>query len=254
MELFYRRGRRIELTPIGKMLLTITEGLFGHEGEAIELLRAAKAREIGSLKIGAVRPPDAMEITSRLLKSHPNLQIVVTVGSGADILNALLNFDLDVGVIAYKPLDPRFFVSFYKRFRLHIVANASHSLAKRRSIRIEQLEGQQVIQRTTGVTRSVFNRALDKAGVKIRPVLETNSLEGVLAAIIEGIGLGVISDSGLTGVLGHHRLKVLPVTNADMFTDAYVVCLAERRERPLIASFLRCADEAPHKMSSGRKR
>jgi LysR family transcriptional regulator, low CO2-responsive transcriptional regulator len=186
------------------------------------------------------------------LKRHPNLQIVVTIGSGSDILNALLNFDLDVGVIAYKPLDPRFFVSFYKRFRLHIVANAEHPLAKRRSIRIEQLEGQRLIQRTTGVTRSVFNRALDKAGVTIRPVVETNSLEGVLAAIIQGIGLGVISDSGLTSVLGHHSLKVLPVTNADMFTDAYVVCLVERRERPLIASFLHCANEGAHKMSTGK--
>ncbi len=74
VELFHRRGRRVELTAIGKELLTITEGLFGHEGEAIELLRAVQARETGSLRIGAVRPLDAMEICARLLKQYPNLR------------------------------------------------------------------------------------------------------------------------------------------------------------------------------------
>ena len=50
VELFHRRGRRVELTSIGKELVTITASLFGHEGEAIELLRAVQARETGSLR------------------------------------------------------------------------------------------------------------------------------------------------------------------------------------------------------------
>ena len=74
VELFHRRGRRVELTAIGRELLTITEGLFGREGEAIELLRAVQARETGSLRIGAVRPLDAMEICARLLNQYPNLR------------------------------------------------------------------------------------------------------------------------------------------------------------------------------------
>jgi hypothetical protein len=82
VELLYRRGRRVELTPIGK-------DFFGHEEEAIQLLCAAQAREIGSLNIGALRPPDAMEISARLLKRHSNLNIAVTLGASSDILNGL---------------------------------------------------------------------------------------------------------------------------------------------------------------------
>jgi len=240
VELFHRRGRRVELTPIGKLLLTITEGLFGYEEEAIQLLRAAQAREIGSLNIGALRPPDAMEISARLLKRHPNLKIAVTIGASSDILNGLLNFDFDAGVIGNDPRDPRFFASFYRRYPIYVVVNADHPLARRRAIRIEELEGQPVVRRTTGVTRTAFDRAIDRSGVRVQPVMETNTLEGVLAAVMQGIGLGVIS---VSGILRHERLKVLPVTNADMFGEAYVVCLRERRERPLIATFLQCAAE-----------
>jgi LysR family transcriptional regulator, low CO2-responsive transcriptional regulator len=234
VELFHRRGRRVELTDVGKELLAITEGLFGREDEAVELLRAAKARETGSLRIGAVRPLDSMEICARLLDQYPNLRLSVRLVSAADVLNGLLNFDFDAGVIGNPTTDPRFFSSFYKRYRINIVVHVDHPFAKRRSIRINELEGQRVVQRTGGA----FNRALKDADVKIQPILETSSLEGVVAAIMQGIGIGAISDSGIAGITGHQNLKIIPVSDLAMFTEAHVVCLAERRSRPLIASFL----------------
>jgi DNA-binding transcriptional LysR family regulator len=248
VELFHRRGRRVELTAIGRELLTITEGLFGREGEAIELLRAVQARETGSLRVGAVRPLDAMEICARLLNQYPNLRLAVRLVAAADVLNGLLNFDFDAGVIGNPTDDPRFFSSFYKRYRINIVVHIDHPFAKRRSIRIKDLEGQRVVQRTGGA----FNRALKDAGVNIQPILETSSLEGVVAAIMQGMGVGAISDSGIAGITGHQNLKVIPVSDLDMFTEAHVVCLAERRTRPLIASFLRHGDAGARSLRKGR--
>lgn len=238
VELFHRRGRRVELTAIGKELLTITEGLFGRESEAVELLRAVQARETGSLRIGAVRPLDAMEICGRLLNQYPNLRLAVSLVSAADVLNGLLNFDFDAGVIGDPTDDPRLFSSFYKRYRINIIVHADHPLARRRSIGIKDLKEQRVIQRTGGA----FDRALKEAGVNIQPILETSSLEGVVAAVMQGIGVGAISDSGLAGIKGDPNLKVIPVSDLAMFTEAHVVCLAERRSRPLIASFLHHAN------------
>ncbi len=248
VELFHRRGRRVELTAIGKELLTITEGLFGREGEAIELLRAVQARETGSLRIGAVRPLDAMEICARLLNQYPNLRLAVRLASAADVLDGLLSFDFDAGVIGGPTNDPRFFSSFYKRYRINIIVHVDHPLARRRSIRIKDLEHQRVVQRTGGA----FNRALKDAGVNIQPVLETSSLEGVVAAIMQGIGVGAISDSGIAGIMGHQNLKIIPVSDLDMFTEAHVVCLAERRGRPLIASFLRHGEAGARSLRRGK--
>jgi DNA-binding transcriptional LysR family regulator len=242
VELFHRRGRRVELTALGRELLTITEGLFGREEEAIELLRAAQARETGSLRIGAIRPLDAMEICAGVLKQYPNLRLAVSLVSAPDVLNGLLNFDFDAGVIGDPTDDPRFFASFYKRYRINIIVHVDHPMARRRTIRIKDLEEQRVIQRTGGA----FDRAVKEAGVNIQPILETSSLEGVVAAVMQGIGVGAISDSGLAGIKGDPNLKVIPVSDLAMFTEAHVVCLAERRSRPLIASFLH------HAQANGR--
>jgi DNA-binding transcriptional LysR family regulator len=248
VELFHRRGRRVELTAIGKELLTITEGLFGRESEAVELLRAVQARETGSLRIGAIRPLDAMEICARLLNQYPNLRLAVGLVDEADVLSGLLNFDFDAGVIGNPINDPRFFSSFYKRYRINIIVHVDHPLAARRSIRIKDLKEQRVIQRTGGA----FDRALKEAGVDIQPILETSSLEGVVAAVMQGIGVGAISDSGLAGIKGDPNLKVIPVSDLAMFTDAHVVCLAERRSRPLIASFLHHANAEMRNLRKAR--
>lgn len=248
VELFHRRGRRVELTAIGRELLTITEGLFGREEEAVKLLRAAQARETGSLRIGAVRPLDAMEICARLLNEYPNLRLAVTLLSAPDILNGLLNFDFDAGIIGNPTDDPRFYSAFYKRYRINIIVQIDHPLAQRRSIRITELADHRVIQRTGGA----FDRALKQAGVAIRPVLETTSLEGVVAAVMQGIGVGAISDSGLAGIKGDPNLKVVPVSDLAMFTEAHVVCLAERRSRPLIARFLHHADARARGLRKGK--
>jgi LysR family transcriptional regulator, low CO2-responsive transcriptional regulator len=238
VELFHRRGRRVELTAIGRELLTITEGLFGREAEAVKLLRAAQARETGSLRIGAVRPLDAMEICARLINQYPHLRLAVRLVSAADVLQGLLNFDFDAGIIGNPTNDPRFFSAFYKRYRINLIVHVDDPLARRRSIRIKDLQDHRVIQRTGGA----FDRALKQAGVTIQPILETTSLEGVVAAVMQGIGVGAISDSGIAGIKGHPNLKVIPVSDLAMFTEAHVVCLAERRSRPLIASFLQHAD------------
>jgi DNA-binding transcriptional LysR family regulator len=238
VELFHRRGRRVELTSLGRELFTITEGLFGREEEAVELLRAAQSRETGSLTIGAVRPFDTMEICGRLLGQYPNLRLAVRLVSADEVLQGLLNFDFDAGIIGDATDDPRFFSAFYKRYRINIIVQIDHPLAHRRSIRIKELEDQRVIQRTGGA----FDRALKEAGVNIQPVLETTSLEGVVAAVMQGIGVGAISDSGIAGIMAHQNLKVIPVSDLAMFTEAHVVCLADRRNRPLIASFLHHAN------------
>lgn len=239
VELFHRRGRTVQPTEIGTLLMTITRGMFGHEEEAIRLLRAAQALELGSLKIGAIRPSDVMEIAAELRAQHPNLRLTITLGSGPDILDGLLKFDFDVGVVGGDPRDRRFFSHFYNRHRILIVANVTHPLARRRSISIEELEGQDFILRAPGsTTRAIFDQALQKAGVKITPIMETNNREAVNAAILQAIGIGAISESE---IVVHDRLKVLKLNNAKMFNYAYVVCLAERRERPLIDAFIRAA-------------
>ena len=89
-------------------------------------------------------------------------------------------------------------------------------------------------------TRRVFEQGLQQAGVRIRVALEFGSREAVREAVAQGLGLGVVADSAY---LHDPRLVPLPIEGHGLFTHPHVICLAERRQVPLVAAFLDVVDE-----------
>lgn len=241
VELFFRRGRSVELTPVGRTLLTITRGLYGHEEEAVALLQAARTLRAGQLNVGAIGPYDVMELLEAFRDRHPKLALSVNLGSSEYVLDRLDRFENDVVVLPRAPVDKRFYSLFYNRHSILVTVHVNHRLAKRKRIRIEDLEGEEMVLRTLdSTTRQAFDAALVRAGVTVRPVMEINHREAVREAVSRGLGTGVVSEPEFAP---HPRLKPLVVENADMHTEAYVVCLAERRERPLIDAFFKVASQ-----------
>lgn len=240
VELFHRRGRNVVLTGVGRSLLIITDGLFGHEEEAVKFLRAAQELQAGELNVSAIGPYDVMELLEAFGVGYPKLRFSVALGSTDEVLKSLLEFDSDIGILGHEERDPRFFCKFYNRHEVLVMVNAAHPLANRRAIAIEELDGQEMVLRGAGsTTRKAFMSALDQAGVKIRPVMEIKDREAVREAVIRGLGIGVVSESEFAS---HERLKTLRVSDAEMHIYAYVACLAERRNRPLIAAFFETVD------------
>ncbi|MCH8139290.1 MAG: LysR family transcriptional regulator, partial [Proteobacteria bacterium] len=171
VELFHRRGRNVALTGVGRSLLIITDGLFGHEEEAVKFLRAAQELQAGELNFSAIGPYDVMELLEAFGASYAKLRFSVVLGSTDEVLKSLLEFDSDIGILGHEERDPRYFCKFYNRHEVLVMVNAAHPLADRRAIAIEELDGQEMVLRGAGsTTRKAFMSALDQAGVKIRPV------------------------------------------------------------------------------------
>ncbi len=239
VELFHRSGRTIKLTPTGEALVTITRGMYGHHDEALALLRATRNLEKGQLLLNAVGPFDVMEILGVFRDEHPGITSKVTLGFEADILASLRNFNYDIGVVGRQIKDSTFTCEFYNRHQILVIAHIDHPLAKRRSVRIEELQNCDMVLRPRfSTTSQAFDRALTAAGVSVNPVIEINSREASREAVLRGFGVGVISETELAP---SPNIRALQVSNVDLFTNAYLVCLAERRDRPLIDAYFRTA-------------
>ncbi len=239
VELFHRRSRSVKLTPTGESLFTITRGLHGHQEEALALLQATRDLEAGYLSLHAVGPFDVMEVLQVFRRRYPAVTTSVRLGIEDEILRGLRDFDCDVGVVGRPVDDPDLCCEFYNRHRVLVIVHADHPLAGRRSIRLEELEGCDMVLRPTfSTTRQAFDRALSEAGVTVRPVMEINSREANREAVRRGFGAGVISETEFAPAL---NIQALRVYDTEMSTRAYLVCLASRRSRPLIDTFFRTA-------------
>ena len=241
MELFHRRGRRVELTESGRDLYAVTQRMEILEKEAQEVLQTAGGFQSGRLRIGAVGPYHVTEMLAVFHQRFPHLEITVKVRNSEEILQNLLNFEVDVAVLSQTENDSRIIEIPFCREPLVVFVHSRHPWAERETIRIEELEGQEVILREPGsTTRRAFKQALKQNRVTIRPIMEIGSREAVWMAVARGMGIGIVSN---LEYMPHPDLRKLSFLNVDVHTYAYVVCLRERRDSRMINEFLKIVEE-----------
>lgn len=191
VELFHRRGRRIELSDVGRQLLPIAQRIALLELEAHNLMRDSGRLDSGQLKLGAVGPFHVIEMVDTYLQQHPNIDVSIRVGNSAQVLSDLENYVTDIAVLAGRQDDPGLCAVHYARHAIILFAHHEHPLANRGSVRLEELEGQRLLQREPGsTTRLVLEQALHAAQVKPRIAMEIGSREALREAVVRGLGLG----------------------------------------------------------------
>jgi aminoethylphosphonate catabolism LysR family transcriptional regulator len=241
VELFYRRRHKVTLTPLGEQLFELAQRIFALESETVHLLEDSGELKSGHLRVGAVGPFHVTEMLARFNQRFPGMQVSVRVGNSETVLEALVDYQTDVAVLAQFNDDPRFHSVPYSRHPIVVFVHRAHRFASRRSIRIEELEGEGMILREVGsTTRKALDDALKTAGVTPRVVMEIGSREAIREAVIMGVGIGAVSE---IEYIPDPEIRMVRVSNAQMFTHAHVVCLEERRGARLVKAFLDIVDE-----------
>ncbi|MND24567.1 HTH-type transcriptional activator CmpR [compost metagenome] len=239
VELFHRRGRRIELSDVGRQLLPIAQRLAALELEAHNLLRDSGRLDSGQLKLGAVGPFHVIEMVDSYRQRHPRIEVSIRVGNSAEVLADLEQYVTDIAVLAGRHDDPGLCAVRYARHAIILFANREHPLATRGSIALEELEGQPLLQREPGsTTRAALERALAEAGVTPRLAMEIGSREALREAVVRGIGLGAVSEAEF---IPDPHIQPIRIAGDPVHTETYLYCLAERRNSRLISSFFDAA-------------
>ena len=236
VELFHRQGRRVELSEVGRTLLTATERLFTMSDEAIELLEAASGLGTGHLRVSAVGPFDVIPVIASVVEANPGIRVSLTICNSQEALHSLMEFRSDVAMLATARLDHRFHSVHFGARPLVLYVNKHHPWAQRRWVRLKDLHRRELIVREAGSqTRLLLEQACAEAGVTPMQHIEINNRDAFREAVAQGLGIGVIGDRGL---VPDQRLHRIVIRDADIRMDRYLTCLNERRDSRLIRSFL----------------
>lgn len=236
VELFHRQGRRIEISEVGRALLTATERLFTMGEEAVELLEAARGQGTGHLRISAVGPLDVIPVMAQVAKSNPKVRISLTICNSEEALRSLMEFRADVAMLASAQTDPRIFYLDFGTRPLMLYVNQDHAWSNRTSVRLNELHRQKMIIREVGShTRQLFEKACADAGIAPMQRIEINNRDAFREAVAHGLGIGVVGDRSL---IPDHRLHRIPIHGADIRMERQLACLKERQNSRLIRSFL----------------
>ncbi|SEN52041.1 aminoethylphosphonate catabolism associated LysR family transcriptional regulator [Pseudomonas sp. ok272] len=236
VELFHRRGRRLELSEAGRLLLPIAQQLGVLELEAFNLLRDSGKLNRGQLKIGAVGPFHVIEMVDAYRAAYPQIDIAISIGNSASILTALENYSADVGVLAGLHEDPAFCAQLYAEHPVILFAHVDHPLARHADIPLHALQGQAFLRRERGsTTRLALEKVLAAHEVAPRIVMEIGSREALREAVIRGIGIGAVSEAEF---IADPRIKAISIQGEPVCTQTYLYYLAERSASQIIRSFV----------------
>lgn len=194
MPLFERRGRRILLRPEGELLLRRARRLV----EDAEQLRA-EARLLARgqtqvLRLGAASNTLERVLPAVLQRYHqtwPNVEVQLRSEGGTSLIAEIERGTLDV--IISRMVESDLLESRYI-FSMHVVAivGRAHRLAGRRTLRIEDLDGERLLVPPDNFTsRMLLNAAFRAADLRPYVALESPDINALVALAEAGLGIAV---------------------------------------------------------------
>src|SRR5262252_9254945 len=101
VDLFVREGKRLHLSPEGKLLLDYADRLLDLAQEAREALHDAKPR--GLLRLGTMESTAAMRLPvpmNEYLRRYPEMTLELRTGNTKELASGLLAGELDAALLA----------------------------------------------------------------------------------------------------------------------------------------------------------
>lgn len=233
-----RHGRGVSLTELGKSLYVITSKIFDLEEEAIELFSSDLNINKGTLTTGTSGAYYIMQLVKEFKQLYPGIDIKIISDNSQNILEKIYNFEIDIGVIAEPNLMPfrkDIYSIPYLKQKIIIIVGKNHKLSTKKSILMKELEGLNFINREKGSeTRRVFEESLKKNNININSIMEVTR-NSMIQAVYENMGIGILSEPEF---YDFKDLKKIYIADDDIYTQAFVVCLKNKRNSNLIKAFL----------------
>lgn len=202
-ELFYRKGRGLELAPSGRVLLEYSRKLLLLESRAGTAVRQVGAHS-GELRIGtmetfaALRLPPALK---RLRQAHRGLTLRVETHTSSVLIERVLDHKLDCAFVGGMIDHPELKALQVLQEELVLVRSREH--ADSQSALILFREGCAYRERALSWRR--------ESGQQINEVMELGTLDGILGCVAVGMGCTLVP----RGVIGHsryqHELSIEPL-------------------------------------------
>ncbi|MBO0663263.1 LysR family transcriptional regulator [Jiella sp. MQZ9-1] len=195
----------------------------------------------GHLRIGAI--PTSLAIVSRLTapfhQKHENVTFEVFSQTATEILAAIENFEIDVGItylddVRLRRLDTR--VLYEENYCL--VTRRDGALGKRDAVSWEEVARLKLGMLSPSMqNRQILNRHLEAGGRRVRAVMESNSMIALLSQA-RLAGIATVMPYRSAALLGlAEPLVAIPITGPDVGYEIGLVTAKRELRPPIVASF-----------------
>ena len=254
VRLLERTSRRLVLTDCGKLLLSYVERIMALADEAELAVNSMSGLNTGRIEIGTSRPVASYHlstITVSFKQEYPGVVPCLHVENSQWVLNEILAFRLDIGIVGIKPHHQDLIVSPFLEEELAVIVPVTHRWATRKSIALAELGGQPLILRERGSgTRVLIESELRNVHVQPMIAMEVGSNEAIKRAVEKNLGLAILPPAVVAEEVKDGVITSLRIKTPRLALSFYVVYHKEKRSSPLIHAFLEVLKRERPKLSA----
>ncbi|GMT43846.1 MAG: LysR family transcriptional regulator [bacterium] len=229
IKLFIRQNNKLYLTYEGK-------GLYIYTKKIINLLEDAQLclENFNTLKKGCVCIGASTTIGNYLLpelvktfkEQYPDIDINIFIGNTHEVINKLRLSDIDVGLIEGLPQtdDTTVKTTKFMKDELIFVCSPQHHFAKKKTVDLKELKGENFIIREKGSgTRQIMEAEFEKHGISINIPYKFNNSEAIKNAVSCNLGISVLSKLIVKKELSTNMLKKINIKGLTIYRWFYLL-------------------------------
>ncbi len=246
LQLFDRMGKRLQLNEQGRLMRPKAEALLAQARDFEQsLLQHAEA---GPLNVGATLSIGnymAVGLMADYMKRYPQSAITLDVGNTRHIVDKVLNYDLDVGLIEGEINHPDLEIIPWREDELAVFCDRANPLASASTaLSDDDLRAAQWILREAGSgTRQAFDRAMHGLLPDLHIALELQHTEAIKRAVEAGLGFGCLSLITLADAFRRGSLVRLDAPGRDFSRQLYIIVHKQKYRSAGINAWLALCQE-----------
>jgi len=212
--LFDRSSREGVLTDAGQVLYEYAEKLLNLRQDAQESLVELRELQKGKLVIAAneFTALYLLPVLARFRRLHPMIKITVQRSLGSRIPDDVLQHSAELGVLSYKPQEPRLHSIVTYLDELALVIPPSHPLASAREVSIRQLGVESFVAHiVSSPYREKVIQAFERYKTPLHMDLELPTLQAIKQFVAMGNGVALMPEISVETEVARGELISIPV-------------------------------------------
>lgn len=239
--LFKRQGGRVLLTPAGQKVYQYSQRILELHDVIRSEVSAQKTPVSGELLLGASSVPGEHllpTILSAFRKKYPDVLVSATVSDSMSVMNQVERAEVNVGLVGRKAKASHLVFEYFAKDRMQLIVPPRHPLSKARKVSVEQIAKYPMILREAGSgIRHCLEKSLENKGKALsdlRIAMELGSNEAIKEAVLQGVGIAVLSTYAIQKVIKSNQLLALEISDLHCDREMFIV-QDKRRVMPLPA-------------------
>lgn len=197
-KVFVRLSGGLKLTEAGEILLSYSQKILSLVDDSRRAIVENKTLHGNKLRIGASSIPGTYylpKLLAQYRRDSTNVEINLKVGTSEEIRDLVLGGELDLGIIGYEYAHNKSQVVYEHLWTdpLSLILPLKHPLAQSDYINYQSIAHQKFIIGEAGSSiRKIVEDSFRREGVPLDIVMECKTVEGILVAVSNQLGISIV--------------------------------------------------------------